>query len=365
MKGGPATSELVDLVRAFAAAPDEGSLLAAAVPALRTALGLSGLTVELRDEAGRFVTAATGGAEGDRVAKIVSEGEILGRVRVAGGAEDAERQAARMLAAGLGRVRREEDLAEEVRASRAELQLSRRAEESKDRFLASVSHEFRTPLTSIRSFVEILLSSPDEEPETREEFLSIIHEESIRLSRLVNSLLDLGKMRAGHHEWSFEDHALDEAVLRAVRSVSTVAAEKEIMIRVSGGEDLPPLRFDLDRIIQVLVNLLANAVRYSPAGETVEVLVAGTPDGARVTVRDRGPGIPPRYRQRVFDRFWQMEGGRQVGTGLGLSISLEIVTAHGGRIWVDEAPEGGCDVVFEIAVPDAEPAPTELKAIAD
>jgi signal transduction histidine kinase len=154
-------------------------------------------------------------------------------------------------------------------------------------------------------------------------------------------------------DWQFCPGDLPETIRTAVRAVTSLAADREVTIRIQGGETLASLTYDGDKVIQILVNLLSNAVKYSPRGESVLVICSPVENGARVTVRDRGPGIPVEHRKRIFDRFWRMEGGGQPGTGLGLAIAREIATAHGGRIWVDENPAGGCDFVFEIPDRDA------------
>jgi len=330
MSGAESPSQLVEFARLLSSSPDETAFVTAAVPLLRELLGESDLHLD----------PAEGSAhDGEPAAVILVDGEPAGRVRAAD--EDTARTAARLVAEGLTRLRREEAL-------REALAESRRTGETKDRFLAAVSHEIRTPLTSIRSFAEILLDHPEEEAETRSEFLSIIHDESVRLTRLVNNLLDLGRIQAGRMNWQFALGSLKETIRTAVRSIASLAADREVMIRMQGEDTLGPLTYDSDKVIQVLVNLLSNAVKYSPRGEPILVICDVLPTGVRVTVRDRGPGIPVEYRKRIFDRFWRMEGGRQPGTGLGLAIALEIAVAHGGRIWVDENLDGGCDFVFEI-----------------
>ncbi|MEN8150241.1 MAG: ATP-binding protein [Planctomycetota bacterium] len=342
MRGGQNASELVEFVRLLSSAPDEAAFASAATPLLASLLDDPGLRVDLGD---------TNGHDGP-VSPILISGEAAGRVHAAD--EGNARTAARLVAEGLGRLRRENGLRQDVADSREELAHSRQRGETRERFLAAVSHEFRTPLTSIRSFAEILLDQGEEDEETRREFIGIIHEESVRLTRLVNNLLDLGRIRAGRMDWDFHEADLGSTIRTAIRSVASLAAEREVLIRLQGAEDLVPLACDTDKIIQVLVNLLSNAVKYSPRGEPIVVIAESMESGARITVRDRGPGIPAEYRKRIFDRFWRMEGGRQPGTGLGLAIALEIATAHGGRMWVDESPTGGCDFVFEI--PDREAA---------
>jgi signal transduction histidine kinase len=206
--------------------------------------------------------------------------------------------------------------------------------------LREIVHELRTPLTAIRSFSEMLLAH-EEDPATAREYVSVIHDEAVRLSRLVGGLLDLSRLRSGRVEWDFRSEDLPAAVRRAARSVSTAAGEKGIVISTRVDPAIGPLVFDRDRVIQVLVNLLSNAVRHGPPGSTVAVTAEAHDGGARLLVTDEGPGVPPDRRDGIFG----FEGARG---GLGLAISKGIVFAHGGTIGVEEAPGGGAAFYFTL-----------------
>jgi signal transduction histidine kinase len=213
--------------------------------------------------------------------------------------------------------------------------------------LREIAHELRTPLTAIRSFSEMLLDH-EEDPATAREYVTVIHDEAVRLSRLVGGLLDLSRLRSGRVEWDFRPEDLAAAVRRAVRSVSTAAGEKGILVSTRVDPEIGLLVFDRDRVIQVLVNLLSNAIRHTPAGSAVTVTAEPKNGGAFLRVVDEGPGVPPERRVAIFG----IEGARG---GLGLAISKDIVFAHGGAIGVEEAPGGGA--AFYFSLPAAPPSP--------
>jgi signal transduction histidine kinase/CheY-like chemotaxis protein len=230
----------------------------------------------------------------------------------------------------------------------------RRADQHKTSFLANVSHELRTPLTSIRSFAEILLKFPDEEPESRREFLEIIAAESDRLGRLIEDLLDIAKIDLGRLEWNFSSVELPALLSFCVRTITPLARDKGLALRLCVPPDLPPARADRDRIAQILNNLLANALKFTESGT---ITVGAAPDGnhVRIYVSDSGPGIPLDERDRVFEKFHQIgnaDHSKPAGTGLGLAICAEIVASHGGRIWVTEAEGGGSTFQFTLPVDD-------------
>ena len=239
------------------------------------------------------------------------------------------------------------------RSNRELVEANRRLEEldrMKDHFLASVSHEFRSPLTSIRSFAEILLNYPDEGQTTRREFLSIIQAETDRLARLVDNCLDLSRIKAGKMNWRnawIDLRPLAEDVLRVFRQQISA---KGIQTRVAQKEPLPPVWIDRDRLTQVLHNLVGNAVMFTDAGGTVSIELdrfAGKrkedpEEFVRIVVADTGKGIPNAALPTIFDRFRQVGDvltDKPSGTGLGLTICREIVEHYGGRIWA-ESREG-------------------------
>ncbi|MBN1423895.1 GAF domain-containing sensor histidine kinase [Candidatus Fermentibacteria bacterium] len=222
---------------------------------------------------------------------------------------------------------------------------------AKDEFISSVSHELRTPLTSIRSFSELLLTFDDDQRERRREFLGIINDESKRLTRLIDDVLDIAKIESGQTEWRLQKLDIGELVRNVVELQKPSAEERKITLKVMPAPLLQVVIADRDRIKQVLVNLLSNAVKFSHPGD--EVLVSSRMDGEEVaiTVADQGVGIPQESRHRVFMRFQQLGDattGKHPGTGLGLSICKEIVSRHGGRIWVDDNSPRGCVFTFTL-----------------
>ncbi len=222
----------------------------------------------------------------------------------------------------------------------------------KDEFVATVSHELRTPLTSIRAFSEILLSTPDMGVEQQSEFLAIIVKESERLTRLINQVLDVAKMDAGHIEWTMTPVDLRAVAEDAVNATSQLFKDRGVRLISELGEQPVPLTGDSDRLTQVLINLLSNAAKFCPekSGQ-VNIRLSHDDEHVRVEVQDNGPGVPPEHLDLVFERFHQIsdqQAGKPKGTGLGLPISRRIVEHHGGRIWV-ESPDGeGARFVVEL-----------------
>lgn len=236
----------------------------------------------------------------------------------------------------------------------------------KDHFVSAVSHELRTPLTSIRSFAEILIKHGDEEPEVRAEFLDIIHKESERLTRLVNNVLDLARIEAGatkllHSEFDARTVAED-----AVSSMKGTAAARGVTVVAYVGHFELVMRADRDRVQQVLMNLVSNAIKFSPEGSEIDVRVeAGDlPGRIRFVVTDRGRGIPPEDIDRVFDRFHRVDAEPgAAGTGLGLAICREIVQLHGGRVWAES--ELGHGSTFRAEFPGVEEARSRTPGAGD
>ena len=234
----------------------------------------------------------------------------------------------------------------------------------KDSFLSTITHELRTPLTSIRSFSEILFDDPDLDAEKRREFLSIIIRESERLTRLINQVLDLARLEAGQAEWRIEPLDLRQVLDEAVAATGQLFREKSVELIVEAPKSLPPAPADRDRVMQVMINLLSNAVKFVPDEDGwARIRLAVEADRIRVDVTDNGPGIAPRDKQTIFDKFRQ--GGdtlteKPMGSGLGLAICREILDYLGGDIWVESRPGAGATFSFAIPltsrVPDARAA---------
>jgi two-component system sensor histidine kinase KdpD len=219
---------------------------------------------------------------------------------------------------------------------------------------SSVTHDLRTPLASIKAGVTSLLdeSVPHDAAQQRE-LLTTILEETDRLNRLVGNILDLARIRAGALIPRRVPTAVDE-VIEAV--VARMRPRLEgLSVELQFAPDLPEVPVDPMQIDQVFTNLLENAARHSPRSGTVRIHVAVDDHVLVGRVADEGPGIPPEERERVFEAFYRgREDPERAGSGLGLAIVQAIVTAHGGRIWVEETAGGGSAFVFEIPVEGAD-----------
>jgi signal transduction histidine kinase len=216
----------------------------------------------------------------------------------------------------------------------------------KDEFVATVSHELRTPLTSIRAFSQILYDNPQMASERRAQFLAIITKETERLTRLINQVLDLARIEAGRAEWRVAGVDMRSLLADALARMSQVFQERGIAVQLKAPERVPVVQADVDRIIQVVLNLLSNAAKFCAArGGRVEIALVEDGGYLRVDVRDNGPGVDARDCEIIFDKFRQAAhspAGAQ-GSGLGLHISRRIVEHFGGRIWVtSRSGEGSC-----------------------
>ncbi|HEY2189917.1 MAG TPA: sensor histidine kinase [Caldimonas sp.] len=221
----------------------------------------------------------------------------------------------------------------------------------KDDFMSSVTHELRTPLTSIRAFAELMVDDPAMDAAQRQRFLGLVVAETERLTRLVNQVLDMAKIEAGHAEWRSAEVDLRALVMQAVQTTGEVFHERGASVEVDLPEHVPPLQADPDRLLQVLLNLLSNAAKFVPAGRgRVRIRLSAGAERASVEVEDNGPGVPAEQQQLVFEKFRQ--GGdafnRPQGTGLGLPISRRIVEHFGGCMWLRSEPGRGACFGFEL-----------------
>ena len=198
-------------------------------------------------------------------------------------------------------------------------------------FIADVSHELRTPLTSIRGFVEALRDGTVTDPERQASSLEVVHDETRRMLRMIEQLLDLSRLEAGQSRLSRSRIDLRELFAYVEAMFGSRAADQGIELRIEIADDAPTIEADYDRLVQVLNNLLDNAMRHTSAG-SVTVSARQSEHGLEISVADTGDGIAPDDLDRLFDRFWQPESRTGPGAGLGLAISREIVRAHGGRI---------------------------------
>ena len=215
-------------------------------------------------------------------------------------------------------------------------------------FLGNVSHDLKTPLTSIQGYSQAIIDGAAEDPQAAAE---IIFEEASRLNRMVIELTDLERLQAG--KLSMKNEAIDMAQLSeaVLQSLMVVAAQQDVQLESSIAA-VPPVIGDGDRLAQVLVNLISNALKYTPAGGAVQLRTERAGRGIKVSIQDTGIGIPREELSRVFERFYQVDKARgpRRGTGLGLAIAQEIVEAHGGRITV-ASPGRDRGALFTIWLP--------------
>lgn len=221
---------------------------------------------------------------------------------------------------------------------------------NKTRFISGASHEIRAPLSSIRSFSEILLSYDDIEPDTIKEFVGIINKESERLSQIANEILDMVRLESGKMDWHMDTVDLPSLIRTAINTMTPLAKDKGLLMAFDADSDVPPIKGDRNRLLQVLLNLLSNAVKFTSKGR-VTVGLQDLPNEIKLYVSDTGEGIYPEEREKIFEEFYRIGDaleGRPRGSGLGLSISKNIVEAHGGRIWVESELGKGSTFFFEL-----------------
>ena len=247
---------------------------------------------------------------------------------------------------------------QELEAATAELRAAnerlRELDRMKDDFVSTVSHELRTPLTSIRAFAEILHDSPELAAAKRQEFVGIILRETERLTRLINQILDLAKIESGRAEWAAEPVDLRTVIRDAADSTAALYRERDVQLEAEMPERVPIVVADRDRLQQVLLNLLANAVKFcTPGAGRVRVALSAAGGAVRVDVADNGIGIAPEHQGAIFEKFRQVGDtltDRPQGTGLGLPISRLIVRQFGGELWVASEPGRGATFSFTIPV---------------
>lgn len=231
------------------------------------------------------------------------------------------------------------------------------AEEEIDRmktdFISTVSHELKTPLTSIKGALQLIMQRGESLNDTELELLRICGRNTDRLIRLISDILDISKIESGRMEFNFKPQSMFEMVKYSIEELGAFAASRRINIRNTITNELPPVYADHDRIIQVINNLLANAVKFSPEGETVTISAEREGSSIAVAVADRGKTINPADRDKLFKKFEKISRADhrdRGGTGLGLAISREIVERHQGRIYYQAGNGKGNDFVFTLPV---------------
>jgi two-component system sensor histidine kinase KdpD len=243
-------------------------------------------------------------------------------------------------------------------------QLRMEAEQLRNALLSSVSHDLRTPLGVVTGATSTLLEQGGSLDEgTRRDLLQTAHEESLRLSRLVRNLLDMTRLQAGALKVQKDLQPLEEVVGTALNRLEDRLRGRPVTTELP--EDLPLVPIDSVLIDQVLVNLLENAIKYTPAGSALDISARARDREVEVEVADRGPGVPRAYAESVFDKFYRMREREGGGAGLGLAICRGIVQAHGGRIWVEERAGGGASFRFTLPLAPEDFPSVPLAPMAD
>ena len=248
-----------------------------------------------------------------------------------------------------------EDITEKKQASqfRIEKEAAEAAAQTKSEFLANMSHEIRTPLNAILGYTELVLDGIyGDVPDNIQEILQRVTKNGHHLLGLINDVLDFSKIEAGQLVLSLNDYSMQEVVQTVFTAVESLAAEKDLKFKVSVSSELDSGKGDEQRIVQVLLNLVGNAIKFTEVGE-VRLEVKDSNGTFLVSVSDTGPGLSEGDQQRIFEEFRQADGSRtreKGGTGLGLSIAKRIVEMHGGRIWVESDLGKGSTFWFTIPV---------------
>ena len=287
------------------------------------------------------------------------------------------------IAASVGVALRKAQLFEEVSTARKQAEeaskTADKANQAKSAFLSTVSHELRTPLTSVLGFAKIIKKRLEEKifPATSHadartgktiqqisENLNVVISEGERLTNLINEVLDLAKIEAGKMEWNHESTSIQEIMERAIAATSSLFDQKNLALEKYIDPALPPISGDRDKLIQVAVNLISNAVKFTPAGKVI-CRATQKKNEIIVGIEDTGIGIALQDYDAVFEQFKQVVGDtltdKPKGTGLGLPICKEIVEHHGGRIWLESEVGKGSTFFFALPIPKTDaPKPIHL-----
>ncbi|MDO9463950.1 MAG: MEDS domain-containing protein [bacterium] len=225
----------------------------------------------------------------------------------------------------------------------------KKVEKRKSEFLSHVSHALRTPLASIKSFVEILLKYKDVNPTEQSEFLTVINNETDRLTRLINQLLDLDKIEQDELKWKFVSCDISNIVQNAISELEPLIQEKNIVVNMNLPSQDLIVNGDKDRLNEVFINLIGNAIKFTPSKREIRITVKNKGKVVEVSIADTGIGIPKDELTNIFERFKRLDNSinrKLTGTGLGLYICKQIIEKHEGKIWAESHGSKGAKFIF-------------------
>ncbi|NMB07961.1 MAG: cell wall metabolism sensor histidine kinase WalK [Tissierellia bacterium] len=214
-------------------------------------------------------------------------------------------------------------------------------------FVANVSHELKTPITTIKSYTETLMDYEDIEEELMCKFLSVIDNECDRMARIVRNLLQLSNMDYNKTVWNMVEYPIEKLIEDSCLKLDLAFKEKNQKVNIKIEDNIPDIPIDKDGIEQVILNIISNAIKYTPQGGIIDIYARAEEEKVIISIKDNGIGIPDEDKARIFERFYRVDKGRSRelgGTGLGLSIAKQIVEAHGGDLVLKSEYEIGTEV---------------------
>ncbi|WP_431030215.1 ATP-binding protein [Lysinibacillus sp. LZ02] len=237
-------------------------------------------------------------------------------------------------------------------------------DQMKSELVSTVSHELRTPLSSVLGFTELLLTK-ELKPERQKKYIETIHKEAIRLTNLINDFLDLQRMESGRQQYKMEQLSIGEV---AIDIVNRFRHEKNHRVHLIDKAKNVNITGDQERLVQVLINIIGNAIKFSPNGGDVTMTLENVPEMVQIGVKDQGIGIPQNEISKLFQKFKRIDNSarRKIGgTGLGLAICKEIVTQHGGDIWIESEEGQGTTVYFRLPTHHASQTLNDMNGLID
>ena len=214
----------------------------------------------------------------------------------------------------------------------------------------SISHDLKTPLVSIKGSLSDMLGNKNLDERSKQSYLETAYEETVRMNRLINNLLDMARLEAGAFKLSFKNHEVRDLIGTAIKEFEEVLKNRKVTITIP--ENLPDVPMDFALMVKVMANVIDNAIKYSPFNLPIDIHAAVNDENIEIKVLDRGLGIPPEDVEQIFDKFYRVNRPENFeGTGLGLSICRRIVEAHKGKIWAENRAGGGA--VITIALPQS------------